>query len=105
LVLTSPDGLLAAFAVSEVLDQVGFDSTVEIYLLEGGTNAWESAGRQLEVTEQHWLSPPLDRYRRPYEGTDNDPTLMQAYLEWEYGLVEQLQRDASHGFFVLGAEN
>jgi hypothetical protein len=25
---------------------------------------------------------------------------MQAYLDWEYGLVEQLRRDATHGFFV-----
>jgi len=26
---------------------------------------------------------------------------MQAYLDWEYGLVEQLRRDGSHGFFVI----
>jgi hypothetical protein len=26
---------------------------------------------------------------------------MQAYLDWEYGLVEQLWRDATHGFFVI----
>jgi rhodanese-related sulfurtransferase len=103
-VLTSPDGVLAAFAVAEVLDRGGLDSEMEIYALDGGTNAWESAGLDLEVTE-HWLSPPLDRYRRPYEGTDNDPTVMEAYLEWEYGLVEQLDRDASHGFFVLGADD
>ena len=73
----------------------------EIYVLDGGTNAWLAAGLELEVREQRWLSPSLDRYRRPYEGTDNDPAVMQAYLEWEYGLVEQLRRDESHGFFVL----
>jgi hypothetical protein len=38
------------------------------------------------------------RYKRPYEGTDNPVSAMQAYLEWEYGLVEQLERDATHGF-------
>jgi hypothetical protein len=27
--------------------------------------------------------------------------LMQAYLDREYGLVEQLRRDATHGFFVI----
>jgi hypothetical protein len=26
---------------------------------------------------------------------------MQAYLDWEHGLVEQLHRDATHGFFVI----
>jgi len=26
---------------------------------------------------------------------------MQAYLDWEYGLVGQLRRDATHGFFVI----
>ena len=29
------------------------------------------------------------------------PRAMQAYLDWEYGLVEQLRRDATHGFFVI----
>jgi hypothetical protein len=44
---------------------------------------------------------PSHRYRRPYEGTDVDARAMQAYLDWEYGLVEQLRRDATHGFFVI----
>jgi hypothetical protein len=26
---------------------------------------------------------------------------MQAYLDWEFGLVEQLARDGTHGFQVL----
>jgi len=26
---------------------------------------------------------------------------MQAYLDWEYGLVDQLARDGTHGFFVI----
>jgi rhodanese-related sulfurtransferase len=41
------------------------------------------------------------RYRRPYEGVDSSPTAMRAYLEWEFGLVEQLERDDTHGFFVI----
>ncbi len=47
------------------------------------------------------LSPPDDVYRRPYEGTDVDPVAMQAYLDWEHGLVAQLERDGTHGFTVL----
>jgi len=26
---------------------------------------------------------------------------MQAYLDWEFGLVEQLARDGTHGFYVI----
>jgi rhodanese-related sulfurtransferase len=44
---------------------------------------------------------PEGRYKRPYEGTDNQAAAMQAYLDWEFGLVEQLARDGSHGFFVI----
>lgn len=44
---------------------------------------------------------PEGRYKRPYEGTDNAAAAMQAYLDWEFGLVDQLQRDGTHGFFVI----
>ncbi|KQM18997.1 rhodanese-like domain-containing protein [Novosphingobium sp. Leaf2] len=44
---------------------------------------------------------PEGRYKRPYEGTDNPAAAMQAYLDWEYGLVAQLERDGTHGFFVI----
>ena len=47
------------------------------------------------------LSPVIDVYRRPYEGTGVHPDAMQAYLDWEYGLVGQLERDGTHGFRVL----
>ena len=48
-------------------------------------------------------SPPdrAHRYKRPYEGTDNAAAAMQAYLEWEFGLVAQLERDGTHGFIVI----
>ena len=42
-----------------------------------------------------------DVYRRPYEGASVRPAVMQAYLDWEYGLVAQLERDGTHGFRVL----
>jgi rhodanese-related sulfurtransferase len=44
---------------------------------------------------------PEGRYKRPYEGTDNKAAAMQAYLDWEYGLVDQLARDGTHGFYVI----
>ena len=91
LVLTSEDGILAAFAAAEV------DGTA----LAGGTAAWAASGRPLQAGQGEMLSPPVDVYRRPYEGTGVDPAAMQAYLDWEYGLVAQLERDGTHGFTVL----
>jgi rhodanese-related sulfurtransferase len=69
----------------------------EVYVLEGGYD------RALDVSPPHVLSKPdpAHRYRRPYEGTDIDTNAMQAYLDWEYGLVEQLRRDDTHGFSVI----
>jgi rhodanese-related sulfurtransferase len=69
----------------------------ETYVLDGGYD------RALEVGPSQVLPKPnpSHRYRRPYEGTDVATAAMQAYLDWEYGLVEQLRRDATHGFFVI----
>ena len=69
----------------------------ETYVLEGGYD------RALEVGPPRVIPKPdpSHRYRRPYEGTDIKESAMQAYLDWEYGLVEQLRRDATHGFFVI----
>jgi rhodanese-related sulfurtransferase len=69
----------------------------ETYVLDGGYD------HQLEVGPPVVLPKPdpSHRYRRPYEGTDVAASAMQAYLDWEYGLVDQLRRDATHGFFVI----
>jgi rhodanese-related sulfurtransferase len=69
----------------------------EAYVLDGGYD------RAIEIKPPLvWPKPDAThRYRRPYEGTDIDTGAMQAYLDWEYGLVEQLRRDATHGFFVI----
>jgi rhodanese-related sulfurtransferase len=69
----------------------------EVYVLDGGFDGALEAG-----TPAEWPPvPAADRYKRPYEGTDNAQAAMQAYLDWEYGLVDQLERDATHGFFVI----
>jgi rhodanese-related sulfurtransferase len=97
LVLTSPDGVLARFAAAEVERLRGEAPLV----LRGGTQAWVAAGLPLETGLERAFSLTEDVYRRPYEGTDNAPAAMQAYLDWEFGLVGQLARDATHGFYVI----
>ena len=69
----------------------------ETYVLDGGYDGALEVGPPVVLPKPD----PSHRYRRPYEGTDVSTAAMQAYLDWEYGLVEQLRRDASHGFFVI----
>jgi rhodanese-related sulfurtransferase len=97
-VLTSPDGALARYAAADLAPWVQPES---VRVLEGGSSAWLAAGLPMEAGEQRLASPRIDRYRRPYEGTDNPVEAMQGYLDWEFGLVEQLGRDGTHGFFVI----
>jgi rhodanese-related sulfurtransferase len=92
ILLTDDRGVRADMTASW-LAQMGWES----YVLDGGYDG------ALEVGAPQVLPrpDPAHRYRRPYEGTDIDRAAMQAYLDWEYGLVEQLRRDGTHGFFVI----
>ncbi|WP_118182573.1 rhodanese-related sulfurtransferase [Paraburkholderia phosphatilytica] len=96
-VLTCASSALAAYVAPELAALTG----KPVQVLEGGTAAWIAAGQPVESGDTHLASPRIDRYRRPYEGTDNAREAMNAYLEWEYGLVAQLERDGTHGFFVI----
>jgi rhodanese-related sulfurtransferase len=92
-IVLSDDRSVRADMTASWLAQMGW----EAYVLDGGYDG------ALESTPPVvWPRPdPAHRYRRPYEGTHGDTAAMQAYLDWEYGLVEQLRRDATHGFFVI----
>jgi rhodanese-related sulfurtransferase len=92
ILLTDDRGVRAAMTASW-LAQMGW----ETFVLDGGYDCALEAG-----PPEVWPKPdPAHRYRRPYEGTNVATDAMQAYLDWEFGLVEQLRRDATHGFFVI----
>jgi rhodanese-related sulfurtransferase len=97
LLLTSTDGVVAAFAAAELATT----TAIPVVVIEGGTATWRAAGQPLDTGTRGALSPLVDDYRRPYVGPDVDPPTMQAYLDWEFGLVRQLERDGTHGFRVL----
>jgi rhodanese-related sulfurtransferase len=92
ILLTDDMGVRADMTASW-LSQMGF----ETYVLDGGYDGQLEVGPPLVLPKPD----PSHRYRRPYEGTDVNAGAMQAYLDWEYGLVEQLKRDGTHGFFVI----
>jgi rhodanese-related sulfurtransferase len=96
-VVTAPDEAQSLFAWKDLSAATG----KPVYLLTGGTEAWVSAGYPVLDSEPKFASEPVDRYQRPYEGTGASAASMQAYLDWEFGLVDQLERDSSHGFWVL----
>lgn len=100
-VLTCPDGAQSAFAFEEIKQLLLSRSAAQVEVLAGGTKAWSAAGYQLETGATHLISDPIDRYKRPYEGTSVSREAMQAYLDWEFGLVEQLGKDGTHHFWVL----
>jgi rhodanese-related sulfurtransferase len=100
-VLTCPDGAQSAFALEEIKQLLLSRSAAQVEVLAGGTKAWSAAGYQLETGATHLISDPIDRYKRPYEGTNVSREAMQAYLDWEFGLVEQLGKDGTHHFWVL----
>ena len=97
LVLTSPDGLIAAFAQPEFENLSGR----AVAALSGGSEAWSAAGLPLETGLTHLAVPAEDVYKRPYEGVDNAQAAMQDYIDWELGLVEQIRADGTACYNVL----
>jgi len=95
--LASPDGDLAIFSHADAVAA----AKRPVRVLRGGTAAWKAAGLPVESGGHSWLSPQIDAYKRPYEGTDNAAEAMQAYLDWEAGLVAQLANDGVSRFRVV----
>ena len=92
-IVLADDGAGRALMTASWLAQLGWETYV----------ATLPPDHPAERDDPHAIPPRSaeGRYRRPYEGTENPTAAMQAYLEWEYGLVDQLERDGTHGFFVI----
>jgi rhodanese-related sulfurtransferase len=92
-IVLTDDRNVRADMTASWLAQMGWD----VFVLDGGYDGALEVGPPLVLPKPD----PSRRYRRPYEGTDVNTSAMQAYLDWEYGLVDQLRRDATHGFYVI----
>ncbi|HVX75181.1 MAG TPA: rhodanese-like domain-containing protein [Bradyrhizobium sp.] len=97
IVLTSIDGDEALFALADATAS----TPRNVVVLKGGTTAWIESNRSLESDRHSWISQPDDVYKRPYEGTDNAASAMQAYIDWELQLVAQLANDSVSNFHVV----
>ncbi len=92
-IVLTDDRRVRADMTASWLAQMGW----EVFVLDGGYDGALEIGPPVVVPKPD----PSHRYRRPYEGTDVNAAAMQSYLDWEYGLVDQLKRDGTHGFYVI----
>ena len=96
-VLTSPDGVLAAMAVAEACAL----TTAPVDVLAGGTAAWIAAGHGLDSDRTDPADEAcVDFYLRPYDRNSGIEEAMHAYLSWEIDLVHEIERDGTVGFGV-----
>lgn len=88
LLLTCNDGRLSALAAAE------FEQRLRrpVYALAGGVEAWSRAGLPVDG-EAELLSEMVDVATTPYDYTDDVRARMQAYIDWELGLMAQVERD------------
>ena len=97
LVLTSEDGVQAAFA-SE--DEIPFQGPVRV--LEGGTQAWRRAGYPLSRSAERLADEPVDVWLKPYERASDHEAAMNAYLSWEVDLLDRIRQDGTTHFLRAG---
>ena len=97
IVLTSPDGALAALAAAE-LQAV---ASVPVMTLAGGTQAWVRAGLPLETGATRMADQADDVFLSPRERGQNREDAMREYLTWEINLVNDMARDDDHRFRII----
>jgi rhodanese-related sulfurtransferase len=99
-VLTSPDGGLARLAVAEAKAL----TRAPVRVLAGGTAAWVRAAHRLRHDRGN---PPdeacIDVDLRPYDRNSGVEQAMRAYLFWEIGLLQAVERDGTVAFGVPAA--
>ena len=94
-VITSPDGVLAAYAVAD-LQAI---APAPVRALAGGTDGWKQSGRALDCDRTVPSDGEcIDFYLRPYDRNSGVEEAMQAYLSWEIDLVHEIERDGTVRF-------
>ena len=89
--LASPDGVLARSVAAELGERTGRD----VRAIAGGTEAWVAAGLPVAKGAEGVLTGDDDHWFSPYAHPDKDArdAGFRAYLDWELGLVAQLERE------------
>ncbi|MDB5828884.1 MAG: Rhodanese-like protein [Variovorax sp.] len=90
--LVSPDGVLARSVAAELIERTGRD----VRAIAGGTEAWVAAGLPVVQGADGVLTGDDDHWYSPYAHADlaTRDAGFRIYLDWELGLVAQLEREA-----------
>ncbi|WP_241144619.1 rhodanese-like domain-containing protein, partial [Achromobacter xylosoxidans] len=101
IVLASPDGVLAAVAAAEL----AWRSGRPVRYLLGGTRAWQAQGLPLARGADGVLTGDDDQSISPYLFDDLSARDQgfRDYLDWELGLVAQLERDGGADIRLIAA--
>ena len=105
-VIVSDDGVLAQSVAAELRWQLRRDANAPaVYALAGGTRAWQAQGLPLATGPAGVLTGDDDQDISPYHLDDIGARNagFQAYLDWELGLVEQLERAGAQDIRLIGA--
>jgi rhodanese-related sulfurtransferase len=94
LVFTCPRGMLARLAANDAQSR----TRAPIRVLDGGTGAWRDAGLALSDGLEHLTTETDDVHYRAYDHKESIALHMQEYLDWETGLVEQIEQDGTARF-------
>jgi rhodanese-related sulfurtransferase len=97
LVFTANEPALAVLAAGDAMALT--DRPVRV--LSGGNAAWRKAGYPENTGSERMATENNDVFYRAYdyeEGEVDIPAKMQEYIDWETGLVEQVERDGTARF-------
>jgi rhodanese-related sulfurtransferase len=100
IVLTSEDGVLAGLVAADLAQTRG-----DVSALIGGTRRWLALGLPQEAGDANNLTGDDDAWYSPYHAqADQVAAQMNAYLDWELQLVDQVDRDAIASIDVIDFE-
>ncbi|QRF62141.1 rhodanese-like domain-containing protein [Variovorax paradoxus] len=103
-VLVSSDGVLAGAVAAELIARLARDGSArEVLALAGGTQAWVAAGLPTGQGGEGVLTGDDDHWYSPYAHADLAARNagFQQYLDWEIGLVAQLEREGDVGIRLV----
>jgi rhodanese-related sulfurtransferase/predicted metal-dependent enzyme (double-stranded beta helix superfamily) len=99
IVLTSSDGVLARTVAAELAARTGRI----VRAIAGGTQAWSAARLPTATGPEGVLTGDDDHWYSPYAHADlkKRDAGFQQYLDWEIGLVAQLEREGDVGIRLV----
>lgn len=99
--LASSDGVLAQAVAAELAFRTGRG----VWALAGGTRAWVEAGLPTASGAEGVLTGDDDSWFSPYHHTSQQARdqAFRTYLDWELGLVEQIEREGDTGIRLAPA--